>query len=331
VVSWWFAPVPARRVEICRALTFGYAAIWLIVRARYVWDVADLPPRRYEPVGVMEWFGSPPSRPAVMCVWATGFVCSLVAAAGRAVRLTTPLAALSFLWIATLTSSFGQVFHTEHLVVLHLLVLAIATVLEPGDRGPTPSGTLRSGWPLNLMMSMVAVTYVAAGVAKLRFSGGDWLSGEVLRSWVAADNLRKVLLDDPASTLGGWLAGVAWVWAPIAAFTLLVELGAPVALVRGRARWAWLGAAWLFHVGIFALMAISFPYQLSGAASAAFLPLERIEARLRQRGKSGTPRSRWSSMPRASSAQSEAAGPISETDTGSPVASPMPDGRATTG
>lgn len=325
-VSWWFGPVPARRVDICRVLTFGYAAIWLVVRARYVWDVAGLPARRFEPVGLMETFGSPPSREAVMTLWAVGLVCSVLAILGRALRVTAAVAGLSLLTVVTFTSSFGQVFHTEHLVALHVLILAAAMLLTTDH-----DSDIRSGWPLRLMMSTLVVTYVVAGIAKLRFSGWDWLTGDVLRNWVAADNLRKVLLDDPASSVGGWLAGISWVWPPIAMFTLFVEIGAPIALARGRIRWMWLTSAWLFHVGIFALMAISFPYQLSGVAFAAFLPLERLEARVRQRGKSGTPSAAWSSMPSASNAQSDAAGPMSETDTGKRVAAPMPDGSATTG
>jgi hypothetical protein len=57
---------------------------------------------------------------------------------------------------------------------------------------------------------------------------------------------------------------------------LAVELGAWLALAGGRWRTAWVVAAWLFHVGVLALMAILFPYQLSGVAFAPFFPLERI-------------------------------------------------------
>ncbi|MBI5089213.1 MAG: HTTM domain-containing protein [Actinobacteria bacterium] len=283
--SWWFGPVPARRIDVCRALTFGYAAIWLTVRAWYVWDVSGLPSRRFAPVGVMTWLDAPPSRPVVMGAWAIGLACSVLAALGRGLRITAPLGSLTVLGIVTLTSSFGQVFHTEHLLALHLLILAAASIIEPAR-----NATERSGWPLNLMMATLAATYVVAGIAKLRFSGTDWVTGDVLRNWVAADNLRKVLLDDPSSTFGGWLAGVGWVWGPIAVFTLLVELGAPLAMVSRRIRTPWLVAAWLFHVGIFAMMAISFPYQLSGVAYLAFVPAERLEARVRQAVAGGGPR-----------------------------------------
>lgn len=274
---WWFEPVPTRRVELCRRATFGYAGLWLLVRARYIWGAASLGPRDFRPVGMLSWLGEPPPRSIVMLAWAVGLVACMAVCCGRARRLAPVAAGAALLFIATLVSSFGQVFHSEHLLVIHLFVLAAAANID------SRSGDRESGWPLNLMMSATAVTYVAAGLAKLRFSGAEWVSGDVLRQWVAVDNLRKVLLDDPASTVGGRLAGVAWVWGPIAVATLLVELGAPVALRRGRVRLAWVAGAWLFHVGILALMAISFPYQLSGVAFVAYLRTERIEGVLRRR------------------------------------------------
>jgi hypothetical protein len=270
----WFAPVPTRRVTAVRALVFGYAAVWLLVRLPYVSDVTQLPDRRFEPVGVLGWLDTPPPRWAMLVCWAVALGACAAAAAGRWWRVAAPIGAVATLVIATFTSSFGQVFHTEHLLVIHLGILAAAAVVEP----PTPDGET-SGWPLNLMMAVVVVTYVAAGVAKLRWSGPSWVSGDVLQHWIAVDNLRKLLVDDLYSPLGGWLSQFGWVWTPIAALTLLVELGAPAALTTGRVRTAWVVAAWSFHVGVFALMAISFPYQLSGIAYAAFLPMERIVER----------------------------------------------------
>ena len=274
----WFAPVPERRIEIVRTVTFGYAVVWLILRARYVWDVSGLPARRFEPVGILDPLGSPPAGAVVMSLWALTLAGAAAAAAGKAPRLSATVGSIGMLVIATLTSSFGQVFHTEHLLVLHLLILAASSLVDPA-----PAGGERSGWPLNLMMAVVVVAYVVAGVAKLRFGGTDWLTGDLLRNWVAVDNLRKLLLDDLHSPAGGWLAGTAWVWGPVAVVTLLVELGAPVALLPGRLRLAWVAAAWAFHVGVVVLMAITFPYQLSGVAYLAFLDVERIENRLRRR------------------------------------------------
>jgi hypothetical protein len=266
----WFAPVPQRRYDLVRMVTFGYAAGWLLLRFPYIHDVARLPSARFEPVGVLAPLDSPPARGFVLLVWGVATSACVLATIGRFVRAAAPLGAAGVLLIATLTSSFGQVFHTEHLLVIHVGVLGVAAIVERPSSEP-------SGWPLNLMMAAVVVTYVEAGIAKLRWSGAGWVSGDVLRNWVAVDNLRKWQVDDLYSPIGGWMAGVGWVWFPIALITLIVELGAPIALLPNRLRYGWIAAAWGFHVGIFALMAITFPYQLVGVAYAAFLPLEAWE------------------------------------------------------
>jgi hypothetical protein len=130
------------------------------------------------------------------------------------------------------------------------------------------------------LVSLVTVlTYVLAGWMKLRNGGWEWLSGDVLRIQVAFDNLRKVVLGDRWSRLGAALVAQSWIWRPLAAATVVVELGAPVALLGGRWRNAWVACAWLFHVGTLALMAIMFPYPLSGVAFASLFPLERLARR----------------------------------------------------
>jgi hypothetical protein len=221
----------------------------------------------------------------VFVAWLVGVAGCVAVVVGRGIRFAAPAGAAAVWVIATLTSSYGQVFHTEHLLVLQLGVLAAAALLEP----VVPQAESTSGWPLRLSMGIVVAVYVVAGIAKLRYGGIDWLTGDVLRSHVAADNLRKVLLDDPHSALGGWLAGTVWIWPPIGLLTIVVELGAPLALLPGRVRYAWVGIAWAFHVGVLALMWISFPYQLLGVAYAAFLPVERLTALQRGRRRDSSP------------------------------------------
>jgi hypothetical protein len=272
VIDRFLAPVPAERLRIVTALTFGYAAAWLVVRGLYIRDVARLPARRFAGVGLFEIVGRPPSGLAVFAVWLVGVVGCAAVVAGRRVRVAAPVGAAAVWVTATLTSSYGQVFHTEHLLVLQLGILAAAALLEP----VAPGAKTWPGWPLRLSMGVVVAVYVVAGIAKLRYGGIDWLTGDVLRSHVAADNLRKVLLDDPHSALGGWLAGTVWIWPPIGVLTIAVELGAPLALIPGRIRYVWVAIAWSFHVGVLVLMWISFPYQLTGVAYAAFLPVERL-------------------------------------------------------
>jgi hypothetical protein len=287
----------ARRLVLVRAVTFGYVAAWLVVRGPYLWDLTALPDRRFEPVGLLALLDWRPGRLVAITVAAATLCGAVLAAAGRMLRVSAPAAALGMLVVATLASSFGQVFHTEHLLVVHLLVLAAHAWVADGSPGPD---AWHVRWALGMLAAVTAITYVVAGVTKLRMAGTGWVSGEVLRNWVAADNLRKLLLEDPYSSVGGRLAGAGWVWGPIAVATLAVELGAPLVALSARrslataasvptgraaaaAAWAapvWVAAAWLFHVGVLGLMAIAFPYHLSGVAYLALLPVERIEGRV---------------------------------------------------
>jgi hypothetical protein len=132
------------------------------------------------------------------------------------------------------------------------------------------------GWACRVLAVATVVSYVLAGIAKLRNGGLDWITGDVLRNQVAYDNLRKELLGSVHSPVGGWLVGLPVVFPAMALATMAVELGAPLALLGRRVRTAWAGAAWAFHVGILVVMAISFPYQLLGFAYAPFFAVERL-------------------------------------------------------
>jgi hypothetical protein len=187
-------------------------------------------------------------------------------------RLSGPAFAVLFLVATTYRVSWGQVLHTEHLATLHLLVIGFSAASVSRDRPPDA----RFGWPVRVMAVLTVTTYVVAGAAKVRNGGVDWLVGDVLRNWVAHDNLRKELLGDLHSPLGGWLVRYGWVFVPFAVLTVVVELAAPVALLGGRLRTVWVAAAWSFHIGIAALMAIVFPYQLLGIAYAPLFRCERL-------------------------------------------------------
>ena len=265
--DWFFAHAPAARLRTVRLLVFGYAAVWLAVRSLYVLDTAGLPDRRFDPIGIWWWLDTPLFEGFVLVLLLVAFATAVAAALGRAESITAPAAAVATLAVITYTNSWGQVFHTENLLVLHLLVLGGATLLTPG---PT------EGWPLRLMSILTVVTYMLAGWAKLDLGGLDWLSGDVLRNQVAFDNLRKIVLGDVHSPVGGWFVGVEWFWLPIGTLTVIVELGAPLALLGGRIRTAWVAAAWAFHLGILVMMAILFPYPLTGIAFVSMFRAERL-------------------------------------------------------
>ncbi len=319
-VRWLLAPAPAARLASLRIAVGAYAALWALVRLPAHLDHADQVASRWQPVGVLAPLDAPLPGAVVVALSLITPPLAAVFAAGWAYRLVAPACAAAVLVLATLDSSWGQVFHTENLMVLHLVVLALAPAAadalvlrrpqrarsgpklrrriesthraasRPAEhgRGPAappsdPRDDARYGWPVRLAALVVVLSYLITGIAKLRIAGLGWVDGETLRHLVAYDNVRKGVLGDTYSPLGTALVAHAWVFGPLAVLALAVELGSWVALAGGRWRTAWVAAAWTFHVGVLASMAIVFAYPLSGVAFAPFFRLEVLVDRLARR------------------------------------------------
>ena len=281
---WFSAPAPPERLAVVRVLVGGYALVYLLGRLPHFLNVAGfVDDPRFDPVGVLWFLDRPLSEGAARALVVAAPVAGVAFVAGWRWRISGPAFAVLFLVVTTYRNSFGQVWHTENLVALHLLVLAMAPAAADAlsldrrrRRRPVPSSGPAYGMPLRICALVTVAAYVLSGYAKLRYGGFDWAAGETLRNHVAHDNLRKALLGDPWSPLAAPALQVAWLFPPMAAASLAVELVAPLALLGARLCRAWIAAAWLFHVGVLALMAITFPYQLLGIAYASMLPAERL-------------------------------------------------------
>lgn len=291
VNRWLMAPAPAERLAVLRLLVLGYATAFLVVRSGAFWTSAARPPWQWRPVGVLWFIDDAPSAWSVRTLFVVAIVVGVAATAGWRYRFTGPVFAVVFLVVTTHRLSWGSVLHTEHLVILHVLVVAVAPAAAAWSwdarRCAVPPPDPRFGWPVRAMAVATVVGYVVAGVAKVRYGGSEWLVGDVLRHHIAFDNLRKVLLGDHHSGLGGWVVRFDAVFPPLALATVLVELAAPLALLGGRLRTVWVVGAWGFHVGIVALMAIAFPYHLTGLA---YAPLFAVEGLARRRSVTRRPR-----------------------------------------
>jgi hypothetical protein len=279
--SWLRTPAPAERLAMVRILVATYAVVWLAGALGGLLGLADADAARWQPVGVLAALDAPPAPAVVYAILAVSFVAGVAFAIGARASVTGPLFAAGFLLVATYRSSWGQIFHTDDLVTLHLIILAsvpsaAAWAWDTRRAAAVPPPHERFGWPLRLMAILTVATYVLAGLAKLRTSGLDWVTGTVLRDQIAQDNLLKELFGATSSPVAAPLLQHSWLFPPMAAFALLVELGAPVALLGGRWRNAWVGSAWLFHLGILVLMTTFFPYPLSGVAFASMFAVEQL-------------------------------------------------------
>lgn len=282
--SWLSEEAPARRLAAVRILVGLYATVFVAIRSFHWLDVARLPVRRFDPVGVLGGLAGPLSPTVVAALSGATLLAAAAFTLGWRFRLVAPVFAALLLVMTTHGNSWGQILHTENLLVLHVIILAFspaAAAYAIGGRADIDEVHRHEyGWALRVMTLVVVIAYVVAGLAKLRNGGFDWLTGDVLRNQVAHDNLRKIVLGDVHSPIGAWLIQFGWLFPPMAIASVLVELGAPLVLLGGRWKRAWAGAAWAFHVGVLALMAILFPYPISGIAFVSMLPVEKLADRV---------------------------------------------------
>ena len=282
--GWWRTPAPAKRLAVLRVLIGGFAVGYVAVRAPNFVSYASFDDSQFAPVGAATLLDGPLPGVVLRLLVAATVVVGVAFLAGWRFRISGPAFAMLLLALMTYRNAWGQVFHTENILVLHVLVLGLspaADALSLDSRGrDAPGDEARYGWPIRLMCIMTVATYFIAGETKLRIAGLDWITTDSLRNLVAYDNLRKIELGDVHSPIGGLLVGHAWLFPPLAAFTLAVELGAPLALLGGRIARIWALLAWGFHVGVAAVMAIIFPYPLLGLAFAPFFAVERLPLRL---------------------------------------------------
>lgn len=270
---------PAERLAAFRILTGLFALGFLLIRVPYFVDVTRLDPARWDPPGVLAPLGSPLTPGVAQALLALTMATGLAYLIGWRYRWSGPAFALLLLGVLTYRNSWSHLFHVDNLLALHVLIVgltpaAAAWSLDAAGQEPPPPD-VRYGWPLRLAALVTVLTYVVTGLAKLRYGGADWVSGDTLLHQITFDNARKKVLGSPYSPWAGALAEHPALVRPFAPLTILVELAAPVALLGRRWATAWVAAAWLFHAGIVALMAITFPYPLSLVAFAPLFDCER--------------------------------------------------------
>jgi hypothetical protein len=278
------ATAPARRLASLRLLSGGFAVGYLLTRLPYFLDTTRLPESHWDPPGPLAWVDHPPTPRLAQALLAATIVLGLAAVAGWRYRVTGPAFAVLLLSALTFRNAWSHLFHNDNLLALHWLVLGLAPAadawsLDARRRAragePEPADGVRYGWPLQLAAELTVCTYVVTGFAKVRYGGGSWLHGDTLLHQIAFDNARKKVLGAPYSPLASTVAGHPALFRPMGPITVVVELGAPIALLGRRWAASWTTAAWILHVGILALMAIGFAYPLSLVAFAPLLRCER--------------------------------------------------------
>ena len=291
--STWPLPIvdavaPPARLAMLRILTGTCAWTYLLVRLPVFLQLGD---RRtgFDGVGLATLLDGPVSGGVVDITVVVTALAGVAFVLGWRFRTLGPVFAIGMLALGSYRGSWGQLLHFENLMVMYLLIVALSPAADtwaldarrrtqPNDASTEES--MRYGWPIALASLVLVVTYVIAGIAKLRYGGFDWVFGDTLRNHVAYAAARLDLLGGAPSPFARPVVRLEWVWPFAAAATIVIELAAPLALLGGRIRTAWVIATWLMHVGILAFMLIGFPMPLF---LVAFAPLYRIERLWTQR------------------------------------------------
>lgn len=287
-----FDEVPARRLAILRILIGGYTLLYLTRRFSMLSRIATTDAALFEPVGAASWLSEPlPPQLFVDIVVAT-LAANILFLSGWMYRCASPVFAALFLFVTCYRNSWTMIYHSQCIVVLHVIVLAASPAADAfsvdaylakkpsgGKTGPERHDprSWHYGWAVWLISVITVMTYFLAGVAKVAGPlGWNWVHGTALRDQIAVDALRKELLGHSVSPLAFDLYHYVGLFTFLGITSLLLEIGAPLVMWNRRLSQVWCVAVWLMHWGIFMVMGIRFRYHLSGIIFASFFPLEKI-------------------------------------------------------
>ncbi len=261
-------------------------------------------PATFSPVGFSRLLEGPIDPQLFQgCVVATQ-VLALAFAAGLWYRVLAPLFAFLFFFVLSYSNSWSMVYHTENMLILHVVVLAFspaaaALSLDSWDRSERPQtwwAKLENlvsarpdtesrwvyGWVIVMMQLVATLPYVVAGIAKINGkSGWSWALGHNLRDQITMNGLYYEMLRGGTGEITFHVYGYETAFAVAATLTLILELGAPFAILHRYAGYLYVVSIMGMHWSILFIMGIPFPYQLYGAAFACFFEWERLVVHLR--------------------------------------------------
>ena len=284
-------PAPASRLALARIAVGGYTLVYLARQRAKFRKLARADPALFDPVGPVRVLHKPLPAPVVDKMIDATLVSGALFTVGGGHRVVGKLHSALLLWTLSYRNSWSMVFHSENMLVWHTMLLGASRAADATSldalvcRAPAPDRPhSRYGWPLQAMQAASTVTYLLSGIAKIgNASGWSWTGGGAMRRQVAIDRIRK---DVYGSSRGGAVAHALYphrnLFTGFAVGSLVLELGAPLALLNRNLGRLWAVAAFGMHWGIRVIMGIRFRYQLSGASFAPWFNLEKLVDLLRR-------------------------------------------------
>lgn len=290
----WFTPMTPISLSLCRWATGGFCLYRLIDLRDYFVRAAAGAPEVFHPVGIASILSEPLSKSTYDSLLGFTIFLAGMFMVGLAHRILAPIFAVCLLFALSYSNSWAMVYHTENMLVLHVLILAItpsASVLsldasytreDPryarfGMARAEDGAHLKFRWPVRLLQLGATLPYVVAGIAKVRGKAGwDWAYGQNLRDQVTMNGLYYEMLRGGAEPITFHVYGWDTAFMFAAMMTLVLELGAPLALLQRYLGYAYVLGIMAMHWSILFIMGIPFPYQLTGLAFVCFFEWDRV-------------------------------------------------------
>jgi hypothetical protein len=286
----WFEPQSPTNLAVCRILF--YAAVFLIFVGRDFSEWGGVSRVFWRPIPLFRalHLGQPSSEllQMIQLFWKVSLAASCL---GVLTRFSTAGAFLSGTYLLGVLFTFGRYGHAKSILVLVMGILALSRCGDAlsvdrwirsrrGEPAPAPNAEYR--WPIRLVWVVFAFVFFGGGLAKIRHAGLAWAMSDTLASYLvqAATPLARPA-GPPLTDWGFWIARHVWLSRAIAAATLVIELGFPLALLARSLRMLIVPAAFLMQLGITALILPDFNNFL--IAYVFWVPWDRIVDRFTER------------------------------------------------
>jgi hypothetical protein len=262
-------PTSNLNLGIVRALV---SAVFLIsVLTTSFSALGQLPVTLLRPTGVMKLLSwglyDHLVTPRGMSVLKWAMVGSLLLSTfGFLTPVSTKMSALLVIFYQGLLRSFGHFNHDEMVAIFFLVVLAFtpcgdAFSIDNRLQNTKAKSGFRYGYPIFLMMLLLAWVYFSSALIKFRVAGFNYLSADNLPALAIYHSLDN--LHDTNFKFAFLLPQVRQYLPAVVGFGLAWELFFPLAIFWKRARWWILGIGVGFHALTLFFMNIFFPFHLA--------------------------------------------------------------------
>jgi hypothetical protein len=219
--NFWFQPESPTNLGICRLLWFGVVFLLYCSTDFSAWGTVDSV--FWHPINTFAVLGLPALAEQAVAVLQVVWKVSLLACCvGVLTRVNTVVACVLGFYLLGLPNNFGKVHHADAVVVLTMFILAFSRCGDAVSFDSlirrarvAPSGEYR--WPVRAVWMLISFIFLAAGSAKLRLSGLEWMNGE---------NLSILLIRNEPLAWTGWGLGIAqhhWLCVGLSVATVGIE------------------------------------------------------------------------------------------------------------